>query len=283
MQNEITEDGFYTSLEEAKEEIWRRWNDNALRREVESFLGEVPSVLSKEPKAVLFRHLMTPNYECIRFFDLARALKLKPLGWEYLEDIFLTINKDKAYLGKMGFMNQPINGNCVRYSRVIKLNENEKRKFNEIKTLWGENFVDFHHRILSQKITGLQLFDASQWYASKGGKAKEYYQYFIALFLCHGILFENFITDEKEREREFTLLVVKPSIEKIEKRFGLKPLLIQLTLENDLNERYYPDDMATEVLRCLSKCKAKDSSGHRHAGRYDEKDSGYYGNKRDKK
>jgi len=161
-------------------------------------------------------------------------------------------------------MNQRINGNGVKYSRVIKLNENEKRKFNEINTLWGENFVDFHHRILSQRITGLQLFDASPWYASKGGKAKESYQYFIALFLCHGILFENFITDG--REREFTLLVAKPSIEKIEKRFGLKPLLIQLALENDLNERYYPEDMASEVLRCLSKCKAKDSSGHHHEG-----------------
>lgn len=90
------EPDIYTSIEDAKEEIWRRWNDNALRQEVESFLGEVPSVLKNEPKAVLFRHLMTPNYECIHFFDLARGLKLKPLGWEYLEDIFLTINKDKV-------------------------------------------------------------------------------------------------------------------------------------------------------------------------------------------
>lgn len=206
----------YIHIENAKEEIWRRWNDNALRQEVETFLGEVPSVFRKEPKAVLFRQLMTPNYECIHFFDLARDLKLHPLGWEYLEDIFLTINKDKAYLGKMGFMNQPINGNGVRYSRVIRLNE----------------------------------FDASQWYASKGGKAKEYYQYFIALFLCHGILFENFITDE--REREFTRLVVKPSIEKIEKRFGVKPLIVQLTVKKGLNERYYPEDMASDVLRCLA-------------------------------
>lgn len=249
-QDKIIDCEIYTSVENAKEEIWRRWNDNALRQEVETFLGEVPSVFRKEPKAVLFRQLMTPNYECIHFFDLARGLKLHPLGWEYLEDIFLTINKDKAYLGKMGFIDQPINGNGVRYSRVIRLNENEKKKFTDIKTLWGENFVDFHHRILTQKIAGLQLFDASQWYASKGGKAKEYYQYFIALFLCHGILFENFITDE--REREFTHLVVNPSIEKIEKRFGIKPLIVQLTVKNGLNERYYPEDMASDVLRCLS-------------------------------
>lgn len=245
------ESDIYTSIENAKDEIWLRWNDNALRKEVESFLGEVPAVLKNEPKAVLFRHLMTPNYECLHFFDLARGLKLKPLGWEYLEDIFLTINKDKAYLGKMGFMNQPINGNGVRYTRVIRLNENEKRKFTDIKTIWGEKFVDFHHRILTQRITGLQLFDASQWYASKGGKAKEYYQYFIALFLCHGILFENFVMDG--REEEFTCLVVNPSIEKVEKRFGIKPLVIKLTLMNGMNERYYPENMADDVLKCLSK------------------------------
>lgn len=249
----------YTPPLEAKEEIWKRWNDHALRQEVEAFLGEVPLDMQKEPRAVLFRQLMTPNYECTQFLDSARALQLKPLGWEYLEDIFLTINKDKAYLGKMRFRSQPINGNGIRHRRVIRLNENEKRKFTEIKTLWGENFVDFHHRILTQRITGLQLFDASQWYASKGGKAKEYYEYFMALFICHGILFENFITDE--REREFSLSVVEPSIDKIENRFGIKPLIIQLSLEN---ERCYPADMEDEVLRYLSEGRRKGSSGHYH-------------------
>lgn len=248
----------YTDINEAKKEIWRRWNDNVLRQEVELFLRDVPSALRREPKAVLFRHLMTPNYECIRFFDLAHALQLNPLGWEYLEDIFLTINKDKAYLGKMGFINHPRNGNCVRYSRVIKMNENEKRKFTEIRTLWGESFVDFHHRLLAKRITGLQLFDASLWYASKGGKAKEYYQYFIALFICHGILFDNFIA--YGREGEFTRIVVQPSIERITKLFGLKPLIVQLVLDDSMNERHYPEDMANDVLRCLPKNKIDNSS-----------------------
>lgn len=232
----------YTPLDEAQEEIWKRWNDQALRQEVEAFLGEIPSVLKNAPRAILFRQLMTPDYECIQFLDLARALKLNPLGWEYLEDIFLTINKDKASLGKMRFRNQPINGNGVRYRRVIILSENEKRKFKEIKTLWGENFVDFHHRILSQRITGLHLFDASQWFASKGGRAREYYQYFMALFICHGILFENFVTDE--REREFARLVVEPSIDKIKKRFGMKPLIVQLTIDESL----YPSEIEKTVL-----------------------------------
>jgi hypothetical protein len=199
---------------------------------------------------------------------------LKPLGIEYLEDMFLTINKDKAYLGKMAFIDKGQDRNRVIYKRVIHLAKAEKRKLSSLTTLWGENFVDFHHRLLAQYSQTIELFDASSWYKAKGGKAKEYYHYFIALFICHGILFENFITDE--REREFTHLVVQPAIEKIIKIFGLKPLVVQLTTDDVLNERYYPKEMAAEVLRCLSKCKAKDSSGHHYEGRYDEKDSGHY-------
>ena len=57
-QNAEIDYELYTSIKEAKEEIWHRWNNNALRHEVETFLGEVPPVLKKEPKAVLFRHVM---------------------------------------------------------------------------------------------------------------------------------------------------------------------------------------------------------------------------------
>jgi hypothetical protein len=39
-------ENFYTPLSEAKREIWRRWNDKALRKKVEEFLdGDVPKML----------------------------------------------------------------------------------------------------------------------------------------------------------------------------------------------------------------------------------------------
>ena len=44
-------DTIYTSLEEAKEEVWRRWNDKELRAKVEESLGgDVPEVFRDEPK-----------------------------------------------------------------------------------------------------------------------------------------------------------------------------------------------------------------------------------------
>lgn len=198
----------YTPLEESEEEIWRRWNDNILRKRVEKFLGKIPEVIQKEPRVCLFRQVFSPNYEYLQFLDLIQKINLKPLGIEYLEDMFLTLNKDKACLGKMTFIDKGQDRNKLIHKRVINLLESQKKKLNSIETIWGENFVDFHHRLLAQYSQTIELFNASSWYKSKGGKAKEYYHYFMALFICHGILFENFITNEREREREFTHLVV---------------------------------------------------------------------------
>lgn len=58
----------YTPLKEAKEGIWRRWNDKELRAKVEEFLGgDVPEFLRDEPKAYLARQLVTPNFSFFRF------------------------------------------------------------------------------------------------------------------------------------------------------------------------------------------------------------------------
>lgn len=61
MQNDATENGLYTSLEEAKEEIWRRWNNPQLRKSVDDFVGNVPAVFGYEPRACLARFVASPN------------------------------------------------------------------------------------------------------------------------------------------------------------------------------------------------------------------------------
>jgi hypothetical protein len=47
----------YTLLEEAKEEVWKRWNDAELRRQVQEYVGELPEGFGDEPRAFLVRHL----------------------------------------------------------------------------------------------------------------------------------------------------------------------------------------------------------------------------------
>lgn len=65
-------DGIYVSLEEAKEEIWRRWNDKDLRKKVEDFLGgDIPEPFKKEPRAVLARPITTPDIEHMHFLEMS--------------------------------------------------------------------------------------------------------------------------------------------------------------------------------------------------------------------
>jgi len=52
---------FYTPIEEAKKEIWERWNNASLRKQVEEYLGGIPKCFISEPRAVLDRNIVSPN------------------------------------------------------------------------------------------------------------------------------------------------------------------------------------------------------------------------------
>lgn len=201
------------------------------------------------------------------------------MGWEYLHDKFCTINHDKLYLGKMIFLtDEKLPGTTIECChRIIDFGETENAPIEAIKTKWGESLVDFHHRLLNIAGLSIELSDASSWYKSNGKKAAGFYDKFLSLFLCHGILFENFITNEEER---FARSVVFPAFKKVVDRFGMKPLIVPLVpheTASDIYWRCYPAELEEEILRCLS--KAKDSSGHHHVELCTGKDSG---SKRDK-
>ena len=107
-QKELREElnKIYTPLSVAKKEIQRRWKDKKLRKKVEDFLGrDVPDELKKDPKAVLVRHIASPNNEFIRFLNLSELIGLKPKCMEYQHDKFRAENQDKYYLGKLFFFN----------------------------------------------------------------------------------------------------------------------------------------------------------------------------------
>lgn len=70
-----------------------------------------------------------------------------------------------------------------------------------------------------------------------------------SLFICIGILFENFVTNEYEQE--FAENVVYPAINKIQKEFALKPLIVPLLpLEQWPTKHWccYPDIVEQEIL-----------------------------------
>src|SRR3989338_6746540 len=88
---------------------------------------------------------------------------------------------------------------------VVDFNLNNGKKFKEIKTLWGESFVDFHRKLFTvhdYKTEDFHLYNASDWFKKNGGKAVGYYTNLLLMFTCFGILFENFLIS-KDSEGDF--------------------------------------------------------------------------------
>jgi len=228
----------YTPIEEAKKEIWRRWHDQSLQKKVADYLGPIPECFQQEPRAALFRNIASPDIEYHHFVQQAESIGLNPLGLEYLHDRFCTRNADKICLARLTLFNgRNKNGEAiVSYRKVIDLKASDNLKFYEIATLWGQNLIEFHHELLQKQLPGTEIFDMSNWHHFNGAGAKGYYPYFLSLFMCHGILFENFVTDGVEQV--FFENVFKPAFEEVYEIFCIKPLIIPAIAEANLSDIY---------------------------------------------
>jgi hypothetical protein len=236
----------YTTISEAKEEIWKRWNDKKLRKKVEEFLdGDIPDIFRDGPKATLARQIMSPNFEFFYFLESAEILMLDIALLEFPRDRFVAANNIKYHLAKFS-LDDGIGrngGSKITNIKIIDFDCFEGKKLCEIKTLWDESFVDFHHRILNSTTTDLanKIYDISEWYERKGGKAENFYLYYLALFICHGVLFENYLMNKEEES--FTTEKVLPTIRKLEEIFGIKPLIVPVSYfadETHSHWQHYP-------------------------------------------
>lgn len=234
----------YTTLSEAREEVWRRWNDEELKEKVDKYLGEIPDVIKDEPKSIIARHIATPNFEFFRFYDLAVLSSLSPLVWEYRSDKYYTVNQDKLCLGKIHFCDKK-NKLSMHSKKIIDFKGIEGMPIDKIETKWGQSLVSFHREIFNNfKFKDVAFHDASVWYKEKGHNAEENYKYFLALFIRNGILFENFLSNENEKQ--FTETVVKEAFKEIRDLFGVSPLIVPISTRDDENEQYwwcYPQEV----------------------------------------
>jgi hypothetical protein len=239
----------YTPLSVAKKEIWKRWNDKELRKKVQAFLGaDMPEVFKKEPKATIVRYIITPNYEFFYFLNLAELAELDYACLEYSKDKFVAKNPDKYNLCKLFFFNGTgkKGGHKVDSINAVNFNKTEGKILNEIKTEWGEKLIDFHHAILKKSAgdSYKKICDFSDWFDKSRNRNKNYYYlYYLALFICNGILFENFLLNKNEEK--FTKNKVIPSFIKLKEMFGVYPLIVPLeppTEETDCTWRHYSKD-----------------------------------------
>lgn len=243
-------DKMYTSLSVAKDEIRRRWKDQDLQKKVENFLGEnVPEIFRDQPKAIIFRNIATPNLELKVAREYAQMMGLELVVIEYTADRFCTRNRDKLHLGKMVFVDVKNKLKPSTKKNIIAIKEDDNMRLNEIQTLWGENLVAFHHRIFQENgFEDVATFDASI-YKQAGLSPHEIYLKILSFCSRSAVLLENFLVKTDKGERKFTEQVIFPAFEEIEKKIGMKPMIVSLSgtdEDEDVCWQYYPEEVRLE-------------------------------------
>lgn len=244
----------YTPLDEALAELEKR-------RELNVFIdnSHIPEIIIGKPKALIFRQVITPNYEVIRFISIIDAIGLDPVFIDHNFDKFIAKNDWKYFLGKI-FFNKGVDKNGKNLQegvRIIDFNEAEGKLMTNIKTIWGESLVDFHRNLFLEKFPHFEknIFDASSWLLSHGKGAREYYKPFFRTLIQHAILFENFMLDQKELP--FIKEVILPAFIDVLKETGLKPLIVALEPTEIEGERFWmchPDDNKDKVKNKIKNC-----------------------------
>lgn len=231
----------YTPLSEIQRELPRRRNDQRLMKNVADFLGRyLLQELTTEPKAVLSRTIISPNTEFRYFLDIAQEAGLRPLGLEY-HDTFVARNPDKYHLARLYFAHTRKNGTRFLSSmRVVDFHAYEGKNVTDIQTIHGASLIAFHHHLLMAAYPDMHknIVDISQWFQTTRHASPFYYVYFLALFVCHGVLCDNFLLGDKG-EADFFSEKVYPSFQEIQKMFGVKPLIYPLLpIENEKDRQW---------------------------------------------
>ena len=245
----------YISLEQAKTALWQRRGDFNLRRKVREYLGEMPEFLQQGPRAVLARQLASPTLEFRQFAALAEQIDLRPAALDFAGDKFYSGNPDKLALGKMIFHHGKgrNGGDKTSPCRVIDFNRWDGKPANQIETLWGEDFVGFHHRLLTADYPAAEIHDCTDWLKRLGGKPEIFWPKVLGLFICDCILFENFHVEGQEQT--FTRNIIRPALALVEKHFGIAPLIVPLVPRARERERYwswYPGELEAQVWQSLN-------------------------------
>ncbi len=237
----------YTPWREAVRTLEERQNNTVLSNYLHKTLPlGVPPLMKGKMSMIFCRYVATPNFEVQRFVMCADVLThLQPLIFEHTEDKFADLNIMKRLLGKMRlYKGRSANGETIaEYKTIVNVNSSNGHKISEILTIWGESLVDFHRNLFFNSFPHMEslIWNASSWYYSFGGKAENYYIGILSLALQHSILFENFLFSG--REAKLTQFVVLPTILKIYRDTGIKPLIVALEptdVEEDLFWFSYP-------------------------------------------
>jgi len=232
----------YTKFSLLKDEVLRRRSDQNLVNKVKDFFREVGvPVDDLKPKAFFSRSVATPNLEFLYFIDLAKELGFEPCFLEY-PDKFVSLNSNKYHVGNIKIYTDDSYTKTNNY-KIIDFNKFDGKSFNEIKTLTGQSLIDFHHDFLLEFLPEMngKIVNFFDWF-NLTRKGEYYYLYYLSLFICGGVLFENFLQNDS-KELSFVESKIIPSFNKAVEIFGVKPLIYPLLpLENECQKDWlaYP-------------------------------------------
>lgn len=248
----------YTPLSEAIKILEERQKDIKLKEKIENILkGNIPEPLREMGKnGVMFRQVATPNFEIRWFIELTKDHGLQTVFFEYYDDKFTSNNFYKHSLGQLRIhenKRNKIGENIEEKITIVDFNKYNGKKIRDVLTLWNEPLVDFHKKLFSvyDSDPHYKFFDASRWFKENGEIAINYYTNLLLLFVCHGIIFENFLFNGDECE--FTKNVLLPAFNNAVNIAGIKPLIVPIPpMDSDIEEDIHWHSYSPNVKSLLN-------------------------------
>lgn len=228
----------YFSLDEARDELKKRWINKELKAKIEEELGgRFMAEFRDSPRGVTFRQMCSPDNGFTFFYQCAKYIGIEPLVLEYHEDMFTHMNEEKKGLGRLSVTTKE--GEMATVD-IMNFHENEKKKLGECSLKTGEKLTNFHQDLFDVLNFKVDFLENSKWF-QEIGKAQDYYYYLLLHFVVHGVLLETFYDEGGSSEDKFTSNIILPVIDKIRKKFDLSPLLVRSypSSQNDDEDFYW--------------------------------------------
>ncbi len=231
------------SIDSSIRELEKRKKNEKLKAEVEQYLKhDIPDHFKSGSIFYLARHVPTPNFETLRFADIKTPSYIQKVISIDSHDIFAPKNNLKKSLGKMPVHYEKSKKGEVtveyRNYTIIDFNTYAGKRFCDVQTVWKEPLIDFHLSLCDTFLpTTISIYDDSAWINRNSREnILEHYKKFLALFLVHGILAEDFLRTGSEKD--FTENVFIPAFRFIKEKFGFEPLITDL-LPHDPDSEYW--------------------------------------------
>jgi hypothetical protein len=231
----------YLKPADAAQLLQKRRSDVALCTDIAAYCSnDIPLYLQAKPSFVLPRHIATPNREAEYVIAVAQQVGAQAVLSQDLDDEFTLGNNLKRRLASPEIST----GDNSRRPSYRKFQLFDQRmapgmKMSEAKTVGGLTLANFHNSLFSKSCTENAIVaDDAAWIAAHHrNNISIHFQYYMSLFTCYGVLFDDY---ESRADRGFRDRVILPAIQTLYRQFGVTPLIVKSIDETrGMSERWW--------------------------------------------